>query len=209
MIDIVAIVGVWLVSLVSSLISGRQPKGVDWYAPISKKQKMMMTLINISIGLLVMILSLLIIYGQLWKILIITATCVIIILYFSLHQFFRKKSGNHKEDPEKDTLLDIFSKMLTVFNSVFLLTNIAYIYYIYEKIKNVIEDNSSVIENIIANNDVLLIHGVILLWTTMSAIVITKNGWEYHREIENSFEDKKRKKHNASFFARRVTDRNI
>lgn len=220
--DIIAVVGVWLVSLVSAFISVRQPKGVDWYAPISNKQKMIMTFINISIGLLVVILTFLIIPGQLWKIVVTSGAYIIIVLFFLFYSYSendKKKMGtpdNGDEDIDKDnisdngkdTLLDIFSKILTVFNSMFLLMNIAYMLYVYDNIKSTIENNKDAIQYIFTNNDVLLVHGIILFWTTMSAIVITKNGWEYHKEINDYFEEKRQKKYTASFCARRITNRN-
>lgn len=228
MIDIITIVGIWLVSLVFAFVSVRQAKGVDWYAPISNKQKMIMTLINVSIVLLVMIFIFAIIQGILWKIVVVSGVCIIIILYFSYPQLLdpiRNKlakskkeentsnylilndndNDNNNSNHDKNTLLDIFSRILTVFNSMFFLTNILYVLYTYENIKN---DSNSVFEAIFINNSVFPVHATILFWTTMSAIVITKKGWEYHKEVEQTSEEKKRKKYYAHFFAKRITDRN-
>lgn len=58
MIDIIASFIMWFISLVVAFVCIRQPKGIDWYAPISKKQKMIMSLINLSILIFIIITAL-------------------------------------------------------------------------------------------------------------------------------------------------------
>lgn len=152
MYDVLAVVGVWSISLIVAFLSVRQAKGIDWYAPISSKWKMTMTLINISIGLGGMMLVFLVVPGRLWKVIVTSVICIIISCFFIFQYILSSRkpeytdmdrtaqnesiesvqNGIEEDSNEKNTLLDVFSKILTVFNVTFLFTNIIYVLGAYE-----------------------------------------------------------------------------
>lgn len=197
---------------------------MDWYAPISNVQKMIMTLINMSILLIVLIFFFYNIKNLIWKICIISAVSLTIILFFLLQSKTRfikdtKESSQSFSQIEpttynqpaaqnsKNTLQDVFSKIMTVFNSVFTIMNVFYFIYIFETLKDTIPDNNAVFNMVFTADNALIIHGTILFWSTISTVILSAKGWQYDDEIKR-ISKKKRIEYNAEFFANRVTERN-
>lgn len=206
--DILTVIGVWIISLMFAFISVRQPKGVDWYAPISNKIKMLMTFTNISVVLVVIVLLLCIIPTQLWKIAIISAICVIIILFLCLKRTFKNNNATGSNSYDKN-LLDNICKLLTVFNSAFAVLNVAYMAYIYYLcgIKEIIIKNQiTTLEGIFNADSALLVHSTILFWSAISMSVVTAKSWNIKEE--NGSENNRRITCTAKFYAKRITNRN-
>jgi len=225
MFDIITVVGIWMLSLPAAFVSVRQPKGSDWYAPISSKQKMLMSLVNMAVGLLVITLLLLTIDGQIKKVIVVSSLCIIIILFFSANKIrngfdrIKKVSASAplktmpeeiktdkeiEREEENNTLNIVFAKILTVFNTVFTLLNIAYMFYIHKNLG--IE--AATVTDILTADSTLPVHAALLFWTTISAIALTSSGWHFDDTVSSATEGKRRVSHSVKFFAKRITDRN-
>ncbi len=208
MVDIVTVIGVWFLSLVSAFISVRQPKGVDWYAPISNKIKMIMTFINISVVLVVIVLLLCVIPTQLWKILVVSVVCIILISFLCFKRAFKSNNSASSNSYDKN-LLDNICKLLTVFNSAFAILNIvymAYIYYLCGINKIIVENQITPLEGIFGADSALVVHGTILFWSAISMTVITAKSWNIKEE--NGSENNRKVICTAKFYAKRITNRN-
>lgn len=207
MVDIITVTGIWSVSLIFAFVSVRQPKGVDWYAPIGNKMKMIMTFINISIVLIVMVQIFLAIPKQLWKIGVVSLICLAIIFYLC----FNKKIPKSKNTSTNydNTLLDNICKLLTVFNSLFALLNICYmiyIYYMFAMEKGFDITDISFLSDVFRIESALSVHGTILLWSAISTSIVTAKSWGL--ENNNSIPIDPQKFCTAKYYAKRITDRN-
>ena len=208
MADILTVIGVWILSLMLAFISVRQPKGVDWYAPISNKIKMLMTFTNISIVLVVIVLLLCVVPIRFWKIVVVSVVCIILIFFLCFKETVKRKNNSTSNNYDEN-LLDNICKLLTVFNSVFAVLNIAYMAYIYYLcgIKEiVIENQMTPLEGIFSSDSALIVHGIILFWSAISMTIITARSWNIKEE--NGNKNSRNVICTAKFYAKRITNRN-
>lgn len=229
MINIIASFIMWLISLTIAFVCIRQPKGIDWYAPISKKQKMIMSLINLSILIFIIIIALASVNDSTVNVVVISICCVATIVYLSIDSLVSKiKTAIIKPAPAtsvqqntqididdgQNTLKDIFSKVLTVFNSVFVTLNITYcviiMYCKYESWDVLLSMSISELDSIetVLSNNVLPVHITFLFWSTLAAIIMTSRGWKFSETINNLKKNKKVTVHTAKYYADRITNRN-
>lgn len=112
-------------------------------------------------------------------------------------------------DDGPNTLKDIFSKVLTVFNSVFITLNITYcviiMRYKYKTWYALLDVSISELDSI---ETVLPVHITFLFWSTLAAIIMTSRSWKFSETINNLKKNKKVTVHTSKYYADRITNRN-
>jgi len=225
MFDALTVISIWVISIFSAGVTMRRSKGADWYAPVGNKQRMFMTLLNLSLWLMILAF-----FGQYlikqWSITWISSVASLIVICFLAE---RTRSINPKRKYNKDTniddaevndaqdsasddhveLADQLRKAITVFNSVFFILNVAYIGLIlFSKLP---KEESPTIDDLrelqiaFEADYSLLIAYSFLFWTCLAGIIFTALGW---RGTEDERMLRRKKPKGALFYARRIVDRN-
>ena len=227
MIDILSIFGIWSVSLLVAFLSVYQPKGEEWYAPKSNKTRMIMTLLNTAILLVLLIYILYSIHNDDLKIkvLIISAAFVGITLFLSftyiVENILKKKdkpnqqnssaasnsTSSRKNYRQITTLREVLSTVLTFFNTAFVCLNVIYVFILVLRTGGFSVAQAEV-QQLLTSSNVIIVHSTILFWNTILAIILTSNGWKYNDEINGTQHRKKQIKYDADYYANRITGRN-
>lgn len=232
MFDILSVVFIWVTSLFFASISIYQPKGKDWYSPVNNKQKMIMTIINISLMFFEMVFLYAFLLEDIRKTIMVSVVFLFIVTFMGRKAVVDliKKVGNHfgriqvsevealtdyevetivgmedgfnsdntEEDEEKNSLWDLFQRFLTVFNTLFGLLNIGYVFYIASNMTD-----GSVYDNVIKDNSVS-VSFTILFWSTFCTSIITSKGWNYY---DIAHKKKRVTPQGAKYFSNRITNR--
>jgi hypothetical protein len=199
---------IWFFALLPAFLSVRRSKGSDWYAPITNRIKMIMNLINISVALVMFVLVLIIIIKSvvLKAIFTVVIFAALLVCFWTLNRRGENNSASDTIEDSgqlngtgEDTLVDVLSKILTVFNSVFLCLNIAYVFYVESNLP----DDKNDLQDIVEADSVLVIHATLLCCTTITTFVLTRRGWKYNDAVVVS-----KRTYSAADIAKRIVGRN-
>jgi len=217
--DLLSAVLIWFFSIIVSIMSIIQTKGKDWYSPITNKQKMIMTIINVFVLFLVIAFMHEAIFVDIKKSAIISLVTLLMIIFFAsasiskkLSSFIRKirsikstakksldEYGEEKDGIEDFKIKEHIQKLLTVFNCTFFLLNVIYI-FVVTKIQNV----SSY--RLVIKEHSQIVAFVTVFWLALAGAIITSKEWNYS-EVANFAKSKKVNK-DANYFIKKIISRN-
>ncbi len=215
----------WSISVLISISSITQTKGIDWYAPITKKHKMIMTLINASVLFMIIVFMYEALFADLKKTALISFAILSIILsvirpsiiskiqcYFDKYherQTLRRKDDAVMDDkgpddnaPDtKNTLKAFIQKYLTVFNLTYFLLNIFYIVYILRT-----EESITAYSSVVEGKETQVVSVTVLFWMSLVGVIITLMDWNYTDVVNRP--DEKRIKRDNNYYTRKIMNRN-
>ena len=221
MFNIVFLVVTFGFSIFIASLTIKRQKGEDWYSPISNNEKMVESIINISIVLVILttiskyLLSNLMYFFLLFGLIIIITS--IVLLFNHLNNFEKRngKKNNEKKDnskkksnEQKKTLRDLFTRFITVYNVLYFIFSITHIWIISEHSSEKFDffDNlNKVLEFVFETNNTLVFSFTILIWTSLIGAIMSLIGWAFSNKVD---ELDKKEKVNYSFFVDRVMSRN-
>lgn len=202
---------------IASLTIKRQ-KGEDWYSPISNNEKMIESIINISIILIILTtvskyLLTNLVFFLILLVLIVTITTIVLILN---HLNNKKNESDNKSNTEstnnsneqKKTLRDLLTRFVTVFNVLYFLFSILHMWILSEhngKKFDFFDDLDIISKSIFKDNSTLIFSFTILIWTSIIGAAISLIGWAFSNKVD---ELGKQEKVNYHFFVDRVMSRN-
>lgn len=208
MFNIIFLVAAFGISIFVASLTIRRQKGEDWYSPISNNEKMVESIINISIILIILttIFKYMILDLKLFLLLL-----VIIISITSVFAVFSKINKKHNKGATNDnekTLRDLLTRFVTVYNVLYLVFSIIHLSIMAKKdIENFdffasLEDT---LEIIFESNSTLVVSFTILTWTSIIGTIISLLGWTFSNNVDKI---EIKEKVNYNFFVNRVMGRN-
>lgn len=215
--EIVSIFTIWALSLTVAAVSLKQMRGKYWYYT-SAKSKMIMTFINIALGLFAFSVSMIFIdISNIVIIIISSIICFLIIfiikyknsfkmLYLTKHVKNRKpidskslkiskkvklrkiSNNNSDNDNPEENEIRIYN-LKDAISRFFTVFNVCFC--ILNMIYFFILPNSfSYFQN---NNSPLIVHLTILFWSIIFTVIFTANDWKYNESITGEKQGKKTK----------------
>lgn len=222
MLDIAVIIVSAMLSVLIALIPLRQEKGVDWYKPIGKHQKLIMFIVNVLIFSIISLiffipmtkhyLSMIIVAAIFFVFLFITVflnNSVISYLenngtknLFShiINYFIRISKGNEL------TVLDAGMEFLTIFNSIFALFIIVYTCYISYTISGITKNENTLqtLTPVFDKCNILVIAFSITLCLSLITSLISCIGWRYSEKVKSTIYNPPK---NAYYYEQRIKGR--
>lgn len=219
--SILYLVGNFALSILFASATIIRKRGEEWYSPISNSEKMIESIINISILLVLLTtVSKYLIENLILFLILLGLIFIITIVVIALNKF-NKKNDNSSFDnqlvPQKEsskpnfqtkTLRDLLTRFITVFNSVCFILSIIHICFIAKygnKSFDFFGDLDTTIKPIFEKNSTLIVSFTILIWTSLIGAIISLLGWTFSNKAIIS---NKKHKVNYSFFEERVMSRN-
>lgn len=218
MIDLLSAIMIWFFSILVSIMSIIQTKGKDWYSPITNKQKMIMTIINVFVFFLVVVFMHEAFFVDMKKSMMISLVVLLIIILFAGASIFKETisflknirfsritMGKCQEKKQDDVESNDFKikehiqKLLTVFNCTFFLLNVIIVFVVTKT-----QDVSSYRLVIIEHSQIVAF--VTLFWLTLVGVVITSKDWSYG-DVAKVTKDKKVKR-DANYYIKKIVSRN-
>lgn len=207
MFNIIFVVLSLTIALGVSAAVNRRQKGEDWYSPMSNNDKMIMSTINIAILLLIVTLSFGLLVEELRLFIAICILLFAVTLCIIIYNVIRnKKAGENKE--KKKTIIEVFSKFLTIFNSIFFILSILQICILATQGTenfSFFSPTNDMLKTVFENNNILVISFTILLWTSGIGTITSFFGWTFKEEVAPV---KKKEKKDYVFYSNRVGNRN-
>ena len=207
MFNIIFVVLSLIISLGISAAMNRRQKGEDWYFPISNNDKMIMSTVNIAIILLIVTLSFGLLIEELKLFVAICILLFVITASILIYNFIENRK-REKSTEKKKTIIEVFSKFLTIFNSIFFFLSILQICILAtqgEKKFSFFSPTNDMLRTVFEKNNIFVISFTILLWTSGIGAITSFIGWTFKEEVAPV---KKREKKDYVFYSNRVGNRN-
>lgn len=188
----------------------RRKRGEDWYNPISNDEKMIESIINISIILVLLSTLSKYLVSNLKLFIILIGIIVFVTIVFVILNISKNKKGLNQSDSneEKMTLKDLLTRFITVFNVLYLLLSILHIYILAKYSSNsfnLFGDLDTTIRPIFKSNSTIVVAFTILIWTSIVGAATSLYGWTFSNEVDKL---NRQEKVNHEFFVKRVMSRN-
>ena len=198
----------WIVALVAALLWIQPVRGREWW-PTGKKQKMILTLLNCSVLVLVVVFLNEALLYDLAQTAIISGIVLIVLAILALPTIVarmsersrRKKAGEELVLPAKceecDPLKEYLQRILTAFNGTFFVLQVGYI-----AVEEIFFSTNcpETVENF------QIVSFTVLFWSALVGMVLTALDWKYSDLLPGSAE--KKQKEEADYFTRKIGRRN-
>lgn len=223
MLDIAIIIGSAILAGLIASMTLRQEKGVDWYKPVGKHQKLIIFIVNVLIFSIIALVFFIPMTEHFISMIIVS---VIFLLFLSITILLNnsvidnlKNNTNKKEiirflikniiqisNEHELTVLDAGMKFLTIFNSIFTMLIIVYTCYISYTISGVTK-NKNTLETLIPVFDkcnILVIAFSMVLCLSLTTSLISCIGWRYNEKVTSIIYDPPK---NAYYYEKRIKSR--
>lgn len=188
-----------------SAATTRRQKGEDWYSPITNNVKMLMSIINTVILLFIFTLF----FEYLLNDIKLFATICIVLTVITVCVFIynRMKTTNNSTQDRKKTVIELFAKFLTVFNSFYFLQSTIQICILASRIgkTNMFSSAEMVFALAFNDNNILIVSFTLLLWTSIIGTVTSFYGWTYKDSVDTINTSSKI---DHVYYSKRVSNRN-
>lgn len=181
MFSILYLVGNFVLSILFASATIIRKRGEDWYSPISNSEKMIESIINISILLVILTtVSKYLIENLVLFLILLVLIFIITIVVIAFNKFNKNnqnnsfnnqvvfQKGTSETSSQTKTLRDLLTRFITVFNSFCFILSIIHICFIAKygnKSFDFFGDLDTTIKPIFEKNSTLIVSFTILIWT--------------------------------------------